>query len=82
MNLVSEPNHYDILEIPTDASPSEITQAFRKKALEWHPDKNPNNLDEATSRFIDIVEAYRVLSSKDSKLQYDTGVSSQTRSDS
>ena len=67
MNLVSGPNYYDILEIPTDASPSEITQAFRKKALEWHPDKNPNNLEEATSRFIEIVEAYRVLSSKDSK---------------
>ena len=35
MNLVNGPDYYDILEIPTDASPSEITQAFRKKALEW-----------------------------------------------
>ena len=39
-----------------------VSRRYRKLALKWHPDKNPNNKEEATRRFRDISEAYEVLS--------------------
>ena len=60
--------YYEILEVTKTATESDIKKAYRKHALKWHPDKNPNNQKEAEKRFKEISEAYEVLS--DSKYPY------------
>lgn len=55
-------DYYKILDVTKVASDAEVKKAYRKLALKWHPDKNPNNLDEANRRFREISEAYEVLS--------------------
>ena len=52
---------YQILNVHADASESEIKKAYRKKSMEWHPDKNMDNVDEAQERFIEIAEAFETL---------------------
>jgi curved DNA-binding protein CbpA len=42
---------YSILEISPNATPEQITRAYRKLSLRWHPDKNPNNKEEAEKKF-------------------------------
>ncbi|PKY37829.1 heat shock protein DnaJ, partial [Rhizophagus irregularis] len=54
--------YYELLEVDRIASGEEIKKAYRKKALEWHPDKNYYRVDEATKKFALIQEAYDVLS--------------------
>jgi DnaJ-class molecular chaperone len=54
-------NYYDMLGVNSNASQMEIKEAYRKLALKFHPDKNKNSED-STQRFIEIVEAYNVLS--------------------
>lgn len=55
-------DYYRVLDIARPATEVEIKKAYRKLALKWHPDKNPNNLDEANRKFREISEAYEVLS--------------------
>ena len=55
-------SYYEILELTSSASESEIKKAYRRLALRWHPDKNQNNPKEAEMRFKEISEAYEVLS--------------------
>lgn len=55
-------DYYKILDVSRVASDVEVKKAYRKLALKWHPDKNPNNLEEANLRFREISEAYEVLS--------------------
>jgi len=62
---------YDILEVPKNASSSDIKKAYRKLALKWHPDKNPDNLDVATKKFKEISNAYEVLSDDQKRRSYD-----------
>lgn len=40
--------HYDVLEIGCDADDETIKRSYRRLALKWHPDKNPNNVEECT----------------------------------
>jgi molecular chaperone DnaJ len=63
-------DYYEILEVPKTASKEEIKKAYRKKALEYHPDRNPNN-KEAEEKFKEAAEAYEVLSDDDKKAKYD-----------
>ena len=61
---------YDILGISRDASAAEIKKAYRKKAIEYHPDKNPGDA-EAEAMFKKAAEAYEVLSDPNKKARYD-----------
>ncbi|CAK1555429.1 unnamed protein product [Leptosia nina] len=63
--------HYEILSISRDASASEIKKAYRKLALQWHPDKNLENLQEAKDQFQLIQNAYEVLSDPQERAWYD-----------
>ncbi|KAF2902895.1 hypothetical protein ILUMI_03287 [Ignelater luminosus] len=64
-------DYYKVLEVPRGATNAEIKKAYRKLALKWHPDKNPNNLEEATKKFKEISEAYEVLSDDSKRKIYD-----------
>jgi curved DNA-binding protein len=64
-------DYYNILGVNKNASDEEIKRAYRKLAMKYHPDKNPNK-KEAEERFKEINEAYAVLSDKEKRKQYDT----------
>lgn len=62
--------YYSVLGIEEDASESEIKRAFKKQALKYHPDRNPDN-KEAEEKFKELNEAYQVLSDPEKKARYD-----------
>lgn len=64
-------DHYKTLGVDKSATPQQIKKAYRKLAMKWHPDKNPNNKEEAESKFKQIGEAYSVLSDETRRKQYD-----------
>ena len=61
--------YYEILEVDKKASVSDIKQSYRKMALKYHPDKNDG--EEAKQMFIEVQEAYQVLSDPNERTWYD-----------
>lgn len=63
--------YYEVLGIKRTASELDIKKAYKKLALQWHPDKNPHNKDEAENKFKQISEAYEVLVNREKRHIYD-----------
>ncbi|KAI9206745.1 uncharacterized protein BJ171DRAFT_457206 [Polychytrium aggregatum] len=64
--------YYVLLGVERSATPEDLKKAYRRKALELHPDKNPNRIEEATRLFAQIQEAYEVLSDEKERRWYDS----------
>ncbi|EEA06229.1 DnaJ domain-containing protein [Cryptosporidium muris RN66] len=65
-------DYYNLLGVSCHATDDEIRKAYRRLALKWHPDKNPDNRAETEEMFKRIAEAYEVLSDPDKRRRYDT----------
>jgi molecular chaperone DnaJ len=63
---------YEVLGVTKTSTVEEIKAAYRKSALKWHPDRNPENKEEAEVRFRECTEAYSVLSDAQKRQVYDT----------
>lgn len=63
-------DYYEVLGVDKSADANSIKKAYRKKAIQFHPDKNPDN-KEAEEKFKEAAEAYEVLSSTEKKQKYD-----------
>lgn len=63
-------DYYEVLGISKSASDAEIKKAYRKMALKYHPDKNPNDTESET-KFKEAAEAYEVLSNPEKRSKYD-----------
>ncbi|HTK03825.1 MAG TPA: DnaJ C-terminal domain-containing protein [Alphaproteobacteria bacterium] len=69
--MATKTDYYDILGVSKTASADDIKKAYRKQALEWHPDRHKDNKEAAEKRFKEINEAYQVLSNPQKKSSYD-----------
>lgn len=67
---MSKRDYYEVLGVSKDASPEEIKKAYRQKAIQYHPDKNPGD-KESEEKFKEAAEAYEVLSNSEKKQRYD-----------
>ncbi|KAK6257074.1 hypothetical protein QUC31_000533 [Theobroma cacao] len=73
LSLLSKPkDYYKILEVDFDATDDAIRSNYIRLALKWHPDKQKDNGNSATSRFQEINEAYQILSDPVKRREYDT----------
>ena len=66
-------DYYKILGIPKDSNQIQIRKAFRELALKYHPDKNKNS-EESKQKFMEIVQAYEVLSDEIARKRYDDNI--------
>jgi len=68
--MAAKRDYYEVLEVTKTASYEEIKKAYRKKAIQYHPDKNPDD-KEAEEKFKEAAEAYEVLGNEDKRRRYD-----------
>ncbi|KAD5961801.1 hypothetical protein E3N88_13274 [Mikania micrantha] len=73
LKLSQRKDWYKILGVSKTASISEIKRAYKKLALQWHPDKNVDNREEAENKFREIAAAYEILGDDDKRTKYDNG---------
>src|SRR5262245_52185066 len=66
----SKRDYYEVLGVERNVSPQELKSAYRKVALQFHPDRNPGNKD-AEEKFKEATEAYEILSDSDKRARYD-----------
>ncbi|KAL0210274.1 hypothetical protein P9112_010358 [Eukaryota sp. TZLM1-RC] len=64
-------DYYEVLGISRNASEDDIKKAYRKLAIRYHPDKNPDNTEEAQKKFVEITEAFDVLKDPEKRQIYD-----------
>ena len=69
--MSDEPDYYQILNVKPEATQDEIRKSYKKLAIKWHPDKNPDNKEEAEKKFKEISAAYAVLGDKEKRREYD-----------
>src|SRR5215467_1307135 len=67
---MSKRDYYEILGVAKGANADEIKKAYRKVAMQFHPDRNPGDKS-AEEKFKEAAEAYEVLSDADKRAQYD-----------
>ena len=67
---MAKADYYEVLGISKGASADEIKKAYRKKAIQYHPDKNPGDKS-AEEKFKEAAEAYEILSDPEKKKRYD-----------
>ncbi|GAA6049371.1 hypothetical protein JCM3770_007312 [Rhodotorula araucariae] len=65
-----DPSYYQLFGVKANVTDAELKKAYRKAAIRWHPDKNPDNPD-AAAKFQEISEAYTILSDSNSRVVYD-----------
>lgn len=68
--MAEKRDYYEVLGVSKNATADEIKKAYRKKAIQYHPDKNPGD-KEAEEKFKEAAEAYDVLSDADKRAKYD-----------
>eukprot|EP00729_Bicosta_minor_P017027 gene17027-19938_t len=68
---MADAEYYDVLMVPRTATDAQIKKAYRKQALKWHPDKNPDNPEVAAEQFKKVSVAYEVLSDPKKRGVYD-----------
>ena len=68
--MAEKRDYYEVLGVAKNADAAEIKKAYRKLALQYHPDKNPGD-KEAEEKFKEAAEAYDVLSNEEKRRRYD-----------
>ena len=72
MAKANQRDFYEVLGVSKTATAEDIKSSYRKSALKWHPDRNPENKQEAEANFRECTEAYSVLSDVEKRQIYDT----------
>ncbi|MGW8256463.1 MAG: molecular chaperone DnaJ [Thermoguttaceae bacterium] len=68
--MAQKRDYYDVLGVPRTATESQISEAYRKLAMKFHPDRNPGD-EQAVENFKEAAEAFEVLSHRDKRAKYD-----------
>jgi molecular chaperone DnaJ len=68
--MATDRDYYEILGLSRDASPEDIKKAFKKLAMKYHPDRNPDN-PKTEEQFKEVKEAYEILSDQQKRAAYD-----------